>query len=252
MMRSDSVARCRTGFTLIETLLALALSSVLIMAVFALVDSTVTYHVQGSDQVLTSQRMLGLMQDLRQDIRAVVADPHWTVAPKRTVTDERLATMERMASHLQLSNNGQAIEPIRLVGDSNWLVLTLAHANPRWPNDPEFEHQVVWSLSSRQGLTIPTHDDHGRAIKQILPASAAAGLLRTRLPAAPTDHVSPQADQVLLVQQFALRYLSNGRWKSSWNSSAEKRLPDAIEVTLLLPHESQRRTWLINTARGTP
>lgn len=248
----------RAAFTLVETLLALALSSTLILAVFSLIDTTLKYHVTGSDQVLVSQRLLGLLQDLRLDIHAVQPDPHWQHAPELQATsdtsidttiDDRLeAAKARLTSQLQLPDAEKYAEPIRLAGQSDWLVLTLGHANPRWPQDASHEHKIVWSLGGRGSITVPTHNDHGRWTTQIIPGTSQAGLLRSRIVGSNKQPNAVQSDLVIPAQELSFRFMSGGRWHASWNSSTEKRLPDAIEVSLQLSHDAVRRTWIIYTS----
>lgn len=244
----------RAAFTLVETLLALALSSTLILAVFSLIDTTLKYHVTGSDQVLVSQRLLGLLQDLRLDIHAVQPDPHWQHVPELqtnidTSVDDRLeAAQARLTSQLQLSDTERYADPIRLAGQSDWLVLTLGHANPRWSQDASYQHQIVWSLGGRGPITVPTHDDRGRWTTQIVPGTSQAGLVRSRIVGSNKQTNAVQSDLVIPAQEISFRFMSGGRWHASWNSSTEKHLPEAIEVSLQLSNDAVRRTWVIHTS----
>ena len=240
----------RCAFTLIETLLALALSSALLVAVFSLVDSTVTYHVTGSDQVLVSQRTIGLLHDLRFDVRAVQADPHWNAVPELpTDFDARLENVSpRLNSQLQLADMEKFAEPIRLAGQSDWLLLTLGQASPRWPGDANNHQQIVWSLGGRGAINVNTHDNNGRATTQLIPGLAQATLIRTRIPTSSGKTTAVQSDFVIAADDLRFRFLADGRWHSSWNSSTEKRLPDAVEVNLQLIGDPERRTWIIQTS----
>ncbi len=242
--------RKRSAFTLIETLLALALSSALLLAVFGLVDSTLTHHVTGNDQVLISQRTIGLLHDLRLDVRAVQTDPHWNAIPELPSDfDDRLeAARTRLDSQLQLADMEKFAEPIRLAGQSNWLMLTLGHANPRWPGDATNYQQVVWSLGGRGTIEVTTHDNNGRPTSQRIPGLAQAGLLRTRIPAGSGKQQTPQSEFVIAAEDLRFRFLADGRWRTSWNSSTEKRLPDAVEINLQLAGDAQYRTWIIQTS----
>ena len=248
MKRMLSMSRLQPAFTLIETLLALGLSSVLLLVVFNLIDSTVTYHVTGNDQVLVSQRLIGLLQDLRMDIRSVEADPHWNAVPLQTETlDPRLEAASRMVSQLQLTDLEKFAEPIRLAGQKDWLMLTLPHANPRWPGDAQRFQQVVWSLSGHGSVTVTTHDDHGRWTTQSIPDLGKPGLIRSRLMEKSQRQVI-RPDLVVPAEVLNFRYLSDGRWQTNWNSSSEKRLPDAIEVSLQISGDAEQRTWIIQTS----
>ena len=246
----NSSVTSRPAFTLIETILALALSSALLVAVFSLVDSTVTYHVTGSDQVLVSQRTIGLLHDLRFDVRAVQADPHWQAIPELPSDfDERLELAKtRLNSQLQLADMEKFAEPIRLAGQGDWLLLTLAQANPRWPGDANNYQQIVWSLGGRGAITVTTHDDRGRATTQLIPSVPQAALIRTRLPATSENRSTVLSNVVIAADDLRFRFLADGRWRASWNSSTEKRLPDAVEVNLKLTGDTENRTWIIDTA----
>lgn len=246
MKTSFSHRRCHSGFTLIETLMALALSSVLLVVVFRLTDSTVQYHIAGNDQVLASQRLLGLLQDLRLDIRSVPVDPHWQAAPS-VLNDDSLPAIEasRITSQIQLADMEKTADPIRLAGDSRWLLLTLGKANPRWPGDANQAQQVVWSIGNSGRITVPTHEVNGRLTNVSIPLDSAVGLTRSRV----NGSVKPiTPEPVVSAQEAGFRYLADGRWRSSWNSSMEQRLPDAIEVRLTFPGEATQRVWTIQTA----
>ncbi len=236
-----------SAFTLVETLLALALSSVLLVCVFGLIDSTVTYHVSGNAQVLSSQRLLGLLQDLRSDIRAVQADPHWQNVPEvRPSLDERLESMEtRLTSQLQLNDMEKFGEPIRLAGQGSWLLLMRGHANPRWPQDANGQQQIIWSLGGRGSLSIPTHDNNGRLITQTLPDLAQPAIVRSRISVVGGQSSGIQSDAVIGAEDLRFRFLSQGKWLAAWNSTTEKRLPDAIAIELRLIDGAQPRTWII-------
>lgn len=237
------------GFTLVETLVALALSSVLLVAIFGLINSTVTYQVTGTDQVLVSQRLLGLMQDLRTDVRAVQVDPNWQIVSElQPDVDKRLeAAQLQLTSQLQVTDLEKFAVPIRLAGRSDWLMLTLGYANPRWPGDADHFQQVVWSLGGRGSLNVTTHDDNGRASNQIIPDNTPAALLRTRLVANGKEKSATQSEAVVAADELSFRYLSRGRWLASWNSSTEKRLPDAVEVSVRIKNDAAGRTWVIRT-----
>lgn len=240
-----SVLRNRSGFTLIETLLALALSSVLLVVVFQLTDSTVTYHVTGNDQVLASQRMLGLLHDLRMDIRSVEPDPHWQAIPEVADVanaDSPLAIeAAKWTSQLRLADLERLAEPIRLAGDHSWLLLTLGNANPRWSVTADQGQQIVWSAGN--AITVSTHEMNGRLTNVVIPEQSSIGLFRARVNSAN----SIQAELVCPLRQLGFRYLGHGTWRSNWNSSRERGLPDAIEVSLWFEEESAPRSWVIQT-----
>ncbi len=244
-----SIARIEKpfAFTLVETLLALALGSVLMVCVFGLIDSTLSYHVSGNDQALASQRMIGLLHDLRTDIRAVRPDPHWQAVPQiEDQVDPRLqAASKLLNSQLQVADMEKFAEPIRLVGQSNWLLLTLGHANPRWPGDMDSQQQIVWSLGGQGTLTVPTHDDQGRLVNYTLATPNDPGLMRSRIIDNGQQKRSTSSSFVIAAELLRFRYLADRQWRSQWNSAVEKRLPGAIEINLQMAGEAEQRTWVI-------
>ncbi len=132
-------------------------------------------------------------------------------------------------------------ESIRLAGENHWLMLTLGQANPRWPQDSNYDQQVVWSLGGRGR-------DHGANARRPWPMDnksyprlSGAGLTRTRLVG--SDRV--ESDLVIAADSLRFRYLNGQRWQATWNSSSEKRLPDAIEITLGITADAELRTWVI-------
>lgn len=253
-MNQVLVAKGRSAFTLIETLLALALSSALLLAVFSMIDSTVAYHVSGNDQVLVSQRLIGLLQDLRSDVRSVQADPHWQAVPelRGDLEDQLESASTRLNSQLILPNMEKFAEPIRLAGQNNWLLLTLGHANPRWSQDAEYAQQIVWSLGGRGSINVSTHDDRGRVTNRVIPGLAQPGLLRTRILAGDNSAAKSQSEFIIAADDLQFRFLAQGQWQSEWNSSKARRLPDAIEVSLQLAGDAERRTWVIQTSSLLP
>ncbi|MCC6508421.1 MAG: prepilin-type N-terminal cleavage/methylation domain-containing protein [Pirellulaceae bacterium] len=247
----------RQGFTLIETVLALGLSSVLLLAVFGLVNSTVTYHITGNHQVLASQRMLGVLHDLRYDLQAVESDPAW-FAPARKKMDTESSWEERASkftSSLQWRERAGYATPIRLVGQSEWLLLTLAHANPRFSSgfnagsrsdESPSDVQVLWSLSAPATLTIPTSEDQGRWTTKTIALPSGRSLLRTLVSDNnSTNNPTNMSARIVDVDALQFRYLYGNEWRSTWNSSEQKRLPLAVEVSLVITGWPETHRWLI-------
>ncbi len=247
-MRTGCRVDSSSGFTLIETLLALALSSVLLVIVFDMVNSTLVYHVTGNDQVLASQRVIGVLQDLRSDIQAVEVDPYWEAPPVVANANENASRIETMGliSQLQLTDMQSSAQPIRLAGNQTWLFLTLGHANPRWPGDAEQSQQIVWSIGGQGAITVTTHEQAGRLTNKTVPGLAQAALLRTRLIG--INSPASESTAVVAANYLGFRYRADGQWRASWNSTVERRLPEAIEVRLQLLGENEIRTWTMSTA----
>jgi hypothetical protein len=251
-------ASARHAFTLIETILALGLSGALMLAVFGLVNSTATYHVTGNHQVIAGQRILGILHDLRYDLQAVESDPEW-FAPAQSKNEIEFRLEEpawSILSSLQSRERSAHAEPIRLVGEQDWLLVTLAHPNPRFsavslsdPNSIELTAgvQVLWSRSSVTPLTIPTHDQRGRVTTKTIAVPGGRSLLRTAVTEnGSTNNPFDMSIRMVDADMLQFRYLCDKQWRTRWNSSSEKRLPTAIEMTLVISGWPETHRWLIH------
>jgi type II secretory pathway component PulJ len=243
----------REGFTLIETILALALSSFLLVVIFSLVESTVRYHTLGQEQVLASERLLGVLQDLRFDIRAVSVDPAWNREKQPSnEKDEPDAGIGKLNEQLQLKDLIAYAEPITLVGSSDWMLLSLKIANPRMKSNVDSQyahHQVVWTLGDKR-LAIPTHDDRGRKRTMQLEPLQPVGLWRIELPTTGTNPAASNKTLVAKASGLRLRYSDGANWKAQWDSATQKALPGAVEVTLTTDQTTVHQ-WtiaLVNTS----
>ncbi len=239
----------RHAFTLLETILALALSSFLLVVVFSLVDTTARYHVSGNDQILASERLLGLLQDMRFDLRALHDNPAWHRDDRAPVVDEVELEIARLTQQFQLKELVAAAEPITFVGDRQWMVISLLSPNPRMGTDKVYPQpqQVVWMTGSQEQTVVPTHDDNGRVLTTKIPSLSSGVLWRVELDGLPTSSGRLRPTRVADINSCELRYFDGQRWHASWNSTNRKALPRAIEVNLL-PKDSTAQRWVIALA----
>ncbi len=250
----------RNAFTLLETLLALGLSSALIVALFGLAGSTAQYQVTGRDLVTTSQEHLGLLQDMRFDLRSISSESlpsaNQTARKFATHIEEQFLNTLRTNSRL---NDELPLEPLELYGKSKWLVLTTDSSNPRFQSPLEErrheKHCVLWSFSSDLPQNVPTGVRNMELYTQQVVVPKRSGLLRIMLntrakrPGSVVDNLVHSMEAVSAV---SFRYFDGEQWKDEWNSFKRKSLPLAIQVEVTWASSQLNERWCIQLPQASP
>ncbi len=246
----------RTAFTLLETLLALAISSFMLVVVFSLVASTARFHVQGNDQVLASQQLLGLVQDFRSD--CIAMQRFWQtnsakVEPgsSRAGTDDSLIESELgRFSALQLRPDQLRSESIALVGADDWLMLTLVESNPRFTSESLAPQHVVWTNGSNAVRKIPMRHQRSTLIFGEVPTNDQYGLQRTVFVTGNDRLVAQSQTLTAGFARLSFRYLANSQWYNEWNSLDRKGIPDGLEVRFFRMDGNDPQVWTIHLQDG--
>ncbi len=252
--------RQRPAFTLIEMLVSLALSTVVISAVYGAIHLQWKVRTASENQVQTARRVHGIVQDLTLDLRACrQPDDVLTAAQESTGEDagflqesmlqpgpdirERVLQLEAILEHVQL---------IEFFGQSDSLLVTTARRSPRFPDAVDSgTQQIVWFVNTGRDVRLPfgTSETH-RYQFQIRAAGQRLGLTRVEIPSANRSpkrlqDVTAASSSWTLIDEsaasFHLRFFDGRHWQSSWDSSESGRMPQAVEVSLAHAHPQRGR-----------
>ena len=268
---SRNSAIARSGFTLIEVLLALALCGVVLSAAFSAVHLSWKYRSAGTLQVERSQIMRGVFQDVTLDIRSAVRFPE--AAPTNDkldtvdgMTPEMMAMFKNLANQeapqfeelseieervLQFDSVGLT-DPIHFFGDVDFFVMLSDSENYRFASTavanhpPVLQQHVVWFSNSGRSLRVPFSVSNGQLQFTTLSAlSEQSGLLRmvqtfdARTAGSSNQNSDTNWTRIIPDSKTAsFRYFDGMEWRTTWNSQDAKRCPVAVEITL---HSGQQR-----------
>ena len=246
----------RSAFTLIEMLVALALSTVVISAVYGAIHLQWKVRTASEDQVQTARRVHGVVQDLTFDLRTC-RRPDDTSENEASNPDDSAFLQESLLQSgpdirervLQLEAVLEQVQLIDFVGLPDALLLTTAQKSPRFPESQSVgTRQVVWLVNAGRDvrLLFGTSETH-RYQFELRAAGRPLGLTRIEIPSPKRepkrlhDVTNTNASWMLIdesVVSFRLRFFDGRQWQSSWDSSESGCLPQAIEVALT--HASPR------------
>ncbi len=248
----------RQAFTLVELILAIALTAVLLVVISTAVEVQLRAFQNATRKTDRDQLVLALL-------RRVAADLHGALGPaaaqqaatagassdedEEGTDDSAAALADELASTL-ISSVGETSGPIGLRGESDQLWIDVVRAKP---SDPNASDAMAWFADA------PAPEDSG--IRTILyyvvsseestaPEDAeranvrAGGLVRREL----VEPVASYARQLGLLEDLdtsarplaaevlgiTFRYHDGNDWCDTWDSATSGELPRAIEIRLLL------------------
>jgi len=238
------------GFTLVEVLLALALSVVLMGAVYVGLSLYRQLSTTGREQVERSQIIRALQRKMTVDVRSVVFTP-----PSETGEESAGTTAEEAGSESteETTNEIEIIDPTDaitvaakgIIGDSQSLVLHISRP-PRDFNYSSLQDAQRTSTGQSSDLLTVTYllssPDAGGLQAAVANATGKSGLARLsgdRLTmdiadaAGNVDQLASTA--VILAEEVRFvqfHYWDGLQWYETWDSNQTGTLPRAIEVTL--------------------
>jgi len=271
----------RAGFTLLELLIASALSATLLLALWTMFSLYVDLFQTGSARTELAQVARAVVQQLSDDLHHAIQDP--------------LPGQPRQRS-------GQtAVRRFGLLGTATGLRIDVLQPTPELPNFqpvsdsegifgetaaprvPELRtiyyefHDPAADLADQSTVESYAAGSNEETEQQLQPPglvrreldfeapvssadTAEGGLLATADPALNSDPFNEQqpADWFDWVERFAegtdiwvpevvglsFRYFDGQSWSSSWNSLQRRALPVAIEVTLQMVARDELDQWL--------
>lgn len=239
----------RSGFTLLEVLLAAALCAVLVAASFEAVHLNWKYRTAGEATRLESRLRLGLVEDLAFDLRAALApDAEGLDRAVRPAPSAGRSRVDFSEQQLTIADD-IPLRPIHFVGTPSSLLVLRGTPSPRFPAPSRSTpvQQVVWWSGAAGAPRLPyaTSGTQKRMRSPALPmTSPASGLLRTAWPVG-TGDARPGArigsgdgggtiPVESSVRSIGFRYFDGSAWRTGWNSCDDGALPRAVEVTLTL------------------
>ncbi len=242
----------RTGFTLIEILIALSLSIVLISAIYSAVSLHWRYAEVGRARIDRAQVSLAVLRLLSEDVGSVMfTPPSSTTQEEEEAAEATTSTGDTAATSTTEETNtttDSTQASLGIVGTADQLQLDISQPAredfvPPESNSPSATTLPVRSDNVRVtwGLVSPASaeaDDSGRRSLTVNPALARQIMDRLRGVVEVEEDTQNQvafADASILAREVVslqFRYFDGYAWVEEWDSVTMERLPRAIEVTL--------------------
>lgn len=241
--RKSSHTELASGFTLLELLLALAISGVLLTAVASTVHNYYVLRERGLSNIDRARSLAALSAAIRRDISAV------RNTDRDIEIDDSAAFTSSVRQRLLHSDFEFACDAIALSGTTTTLVLGKLQLDSQ-SKQPAEHTAIVWTADiDKSKFPFLTHT--GQVGRLPVPKSAKG----------PTsDYLGPVcrahfrlASQPELIETagfpgkltgITFRYLGRSGWRDTWNSHS-LGLPRAVEVTI---QQSRGATITLNIA----
>lgn len=217
-----TIRRC-AGHTLVEILLALGLSLVILVAVYAALDQHWRYAEAGQRQTERMQVTRALFEQLQADLRAVVFRP--------VALDP-----EGVAASGLLTRSAGTVSPLGIRGDAQSLTIQIGPP----PADPALGSQRVhWEMAAFEAdlegpSDFATEVADGTASTRTPSTSLARQVQSISSPVTNEELAAMQPNHLVAAEVTAIRfrYFSEGSWFTSWDSAARQQLPAAVEILI--------------------
>ncbi len=245
----------RSGFTLIEMLIALSLSLVLISAIYSAVSLHWKYEHVGRERIDRAQVSLAVLRLLTEDVGSVMFTPPTNVSQEEEETAEATTSSPSSPSTTTATTPKETATTtdstqasLGIVGTADQLQLDISQPAREDYVPDESTSQSGTSLPATSdsvrvtwGMITPTTalpDDSGRRSLTVNPALARQladrlrGVVEVEEDASNT--VAPSDASILAREVVSLqfRYYDGYSWVTEWDSVVKERLPRAIEVTI--------------------
>ncbi|MCA8998322.1 MAG: hypothetical protein KDA80_15085 [Planctomycetaceae bacterium] len=244
------VHRNRAGLTLLETLLALALSVVILAAVQNALLLHWHYRSIGFERARSAQWKLALYRDLAADFRMIPVRP-----VENSPVDESVKEFGELKFHLDEPHFLPATEiqerllnldariprfsPIDFRGGQDWFSFWTSQHNRRFESyetsDPPSLSRIIWFLNRGQTLSIPVwRNGTQESSIRIVPRDSPHGLTRIRIPilSDPSQPIGPDLGEWTTVdphcERLEFRYSRDSESRSSWS---DDQPPQQVHVT---------------------
>ena len=248
-----SSRRCRSGFTLIEVLIALSLSLVLISAIYSAVSLHWRYEQVGRERIDRSQVSLAVLRLMSEDVGSVMFTPPTTTTQEDEETAEAstttsTATTSTTAEATTATTTPSTQASLGIVGTADQLQLDISQPAREdfIPDESDTSSATALPATSDTvrvtwGLITPTSapvDDSGRRSLTVNPALARQIVDRLRGVVEVEEDTRQNvafADASILAREVVslqFRYYDGYSWVEEWDSVVMERLPRAIEVTI--------------------
>lgn len=250
----------RRGFTLVEMLLASALCSVLLLALWGLYSTYAELFERGQTRVEQSQLSRALLQQLADDLHSAIQDPvPGRDTPTPGGTPLRRFSFFGSAHELRLDVLQAALPPGDATPEGDKQATAGGPAPPRVPELRTVYYSFAAPFEADSGLpgqggltrreldfetpavVEPAHAGPRVTTGLALAAGTALDEPGKAAPDPPAD--DPRVTAVPEVSALDFRYFDGSGWTSEWNSIQRKSLPVAVEVVLRItaPPTGERR-----------
>lgn len=269
------------GISLLEVLLALALTALLLAGVYVALDLSWRYSVAGQDDVERAQVARAVLQEIQRNVRSLV----YAFDPKQpqdvTETSERLpkvapalavraggtSSSDSDFRHSPKKKNKPSLPPLALVGDAQGLLLHIHAVAAPGPDEP-YPADRDYSPQRRVLFVAYGHVRSGQftssVVQRLSPGGALQeaarrsqdGLLRCEMAEGPVTtadwsvalrNASLLQGRDLQVSEIDLvrfRYFDGRAWLETWDNVAQTTLPQAIEISLHVRGPSRAAKWV--------
>ena len=256
MTHDNSHSRnCRSGFTLIEMLIALSLSLVLISAIYSAVSLHWKYEHVGRERIDRAQVSLAVLRLLTEDVGSVMFTPPTNVSQEEEETAEATTSAASSPSTTTANTPEETATTtdstqasLGIVGTADQLQLDISQPAREDFVPDESTSQSGTSLPATSdsvrvtwGMITPTTalpDDSGRRSLTVNPALSRQladrlrGVVEVEEDASNTVALSDASILACEVVSLQFRYYDGYSWVTEWDSVVKERLPRAIEVTI--------------------
>lgn len=226
----------QAGFTLLEVLVALALSTVLMVAVYAALDLYWQYSIAGRDEVARMQVARALFNRIELDLRCVLyraeAAATSTAAADTESTDITIQVSDPTESAMA-SDSG-------LFGDAGTLMFHISQPSRTLDYAP-FGSQPGSRTSDLQTVSWFVARKGAGGLQGAV-AEREEGLTRSAGDRLSTEMADDSGNMSLLVGQAKVlapevsgvqfEYFDGAAWQSTWDSTQSAGLPRAVRVIL--------------------
>jgi len=246
----------RAGLSLMEVLLALALSSLLLTAVYSAVSLYFQMSHSGNKEMERTQLARVVLNQMERDLRSIVYRPDEAVATDSTSTDTTSGSSSSSSTEDSTSTVIEVQDPADayggsasgLYGDATSLVLHVSRPSLK----PAAEAAQVTTAGPTSDLKTVAYFMAGQgsgslqaAVGAKLAASGksdAKGLARMEGDRLTLQNAEKQGNTSALVSSsdvmaeevasLQFRYFDGTTWYPSWDSAANGGLPQAVEITV--------------------
>ena len=227
----------RRGFTLIETLVCIALCALLFSAIYGATHQQMQLRTAGISQVERSMQLLGTAELLRRDLEhiQIERDPIPVLGEDRS---NELFELTRIEERLLQFDDGAGNSRLGFWGNPDSFVFSCRSESISARTQPDDVQVVMYCVSNGVAVDVPIQRRKSGLRRINVPLrSSSAGLLRI---IAASDEASQDAvDRSTLVEELSpeivdirFRYFDGHDWSDRWHPETANEWPRSIEVTL--------------------
>lgn len=238
--------RCQAGFTLLETMVALALCGLIVAALGTATHLYWKYRVLSKGQVHTTHLVRGLTEDLSETLRSVA--PLWESEHGK---DSEIHAVRKpdffedgLVDDIALAGSQIASmsEPVPFVGMPQLFAVLTEHPSSRFETitprqGVSARQQVVWWINDGSKYHIPLlFKGSSRESVEVSASDISKGLVRTTISANDGETAGSRIVRSQLisadVRGLSLRYFDGTTWTDDWSMRDAHEIPLLVEFTL--------------------